>query len=340
MVIFFDNRDKEILTIVTPNDTQFDIESFLDTRFEYDENFKYIKREDVGYAIIDKADYDKSTSYENSIIRSRVDMNTNEFVFDIQKREAVPNRNRSYSDCEYKREYSLEEVRRMYEEDYLNINLKNVLKTGVVQAKFIPISELNIRPTITQKTWRHFVNDPFLRDAHSDKLSLAKSIIKDGTWWPFVVAPMDDESDDLYVFEGNHRIVSLKLLAMNGEISEDFKVFCLILPFNFKEYKKVCKYIPLPYSVKYRYIIEDMYGCDILADNELLKKALETIKNNGEILINEYTVEAETTMMNDIFGVVHAYPIFLRDLIYLHDKKVTPSQIINNEEAFLKWIKE
>ena len=338
MIVFFDNRNKEILTTVTPNNTQFDLDSFFESRFEHDDNFKRVGRENIRYEIIDKYMYQKEMSYMNSNIKGFIDKETNKFIFEIHKRDAIPNRNRSYSDYPYRRDYSLEEVKRMYEEDYIGVNLRNIIKTGIIKAEFIPIKDLNIRSTITQKTWRQFVNDPFLHDAHDDKLKLGRSIMEIGTWYPFVVAPMSKDDNKLYVFEGNHRIVSLKLLAMSGEISEDFKVMCLRLPLNFKTYKLVCKDIVLPSPVKYRYILEDMYGCDLLVSDELLKKTLNAIKEDGEVMVNDYTVEATTTLMSDILGVVHAYPIFLRDLIYLHDSKVKPSPIINNEEVFKKWI--
>lgn len=125
---------------------------------------------------------------------------------------------------------------------------------------------------------------------------------------------------------------------MSGEISEDFKVLCLVLPTNYQTFKEDTNFITLSSPVKYRYILEDVYGCDILADEQLLQKTLKQIEDSGEVLINDYTVEAFGTKMADIIGVVHAYPLFLRDLIYLHDSKVLPSPIINDENKFKEWL--
>lgn len=340
VIVLFNNNTKTILTTLTPNNTNINLEDFISGQMKYNEKFQHLTREDIGISFIDKQEYQKNLGYTNSYINQYINPKTNEIDFDIQKRKAIPNKNRTYADHEYKREYSLEQVKEMYYEDYINFNLRNTILNGVLEARFIPIKDLNIRPRITQRTWKYFVNDPYLKDIHDDKLKLGRSILEMGTWYPFVVAPMTKDDDKLYVFEGNHRIISLKLLAMTGEISEDFKVMCLVLPTDYYTFKEETNYITLPSPVKYRYILEDVYGCDILADNVLLSKALNKIRESNEKLINDYTVEATGTKMSDIISVVHAYPLFLRDLIYLHDSKVLPSKIINNEEEFKKWIQE
>lgn len=340
IVILFNNNTKEILTTLTPNNTNINLEDFISGQLQYNDKFKNLTRNDIGVSFISKQEYQKNMSYSNSYINQYINPETNQIDFDIQKRKAIPNKNRTYADHEYKRKYSLKQVEEMYYEDYINFNLRNAILNGVVTARFIPIKDLNIRPRITQRTWKYFVNDPYLKDMHDDKLKLGRSILEIGTWYPFVVAPMTKDDDKLYVFEGNHRIISLKLLAMTGEISEDFKVMCLVLPTDYYTFKEETNYITLPSPVKYRYILEDVYGCDILANQELLNKTLDKVKSDGEILINDYTVEAVGTKMSDIIGVVHAYPLFLRDLIYLHDSKVLPSPIINNEEKFKEWIND
>lgn len=340
VVILFNNDTKNILATFEPNDTNINIEDFIIGQLQYNEKFKYLSRKDIGVSIIDKNEYQKNINYNNSYLNMCINPNTNQVDFDIQKRKAIPNKNRTYADHEYKREYSLEQVQDMYYNDYINFNLRNAIENNILEARFIPIKDLNIRPRITQRTWKYFVNDPYLKDMHDDKLKLGRSILEIGTWYPFVVAPMTKDDDKLYVFEGNHRIISLKLLAMIGEISEDFKVMCLVLPTDYFTFKEKTNYTVLPFPVKYRYILEDVYGCDILVNQELLNKTLDKVKSDGEIFINDYTVEAVGTKMSDIIGVVHAYPLFLRDLIYLHDSKVLPSPIINNEEKFKEWIND
>lgn len=340
VIILFNNNTKEILTTLTPNNTNVNLGDFISGQLQYNDKFQHLTREDIGYAFISKAEYEKNMGYKNSQIECSIKPETNELEFDITKKEIIPNKNRAYADREYKREYSLEQVKEMYYEDYINFNLRNAILNGVLEARFIPIKDLNIRPRITQRTWKYFVNDPYLKDMHDDKLKLGRSILEIGTWYPFVVAPMTKDDNKLYVFEGNHRIISLKLLAMTGEISEDFKVMCLVLPTDYYTFKEETNYNTLSSPIKYRYILEDVYGCDILVDNILLNKTLAKIKQNNEVLINPYTVEATGTKVYDIMNVVHAYPLFLRDLIYLHDSKVLPSKIINNEEEFKKWIHE
>lgn len=338
VIILFDNNTKNILTTITPNKTNINIENFIIGQLQYNEKFKYLSRKDIGVSIIDKNEYQKNINYNNSYLSMYINPNTNQIDFDIQKRKAIPNKNRTYADHEYKREYSLEQVQDMYYNDYINFNLRNAIENNILEAKFIPIKELNIRPRITQRTWKYFVNDPYLKDMHDDKLKLGRSILDIGTWYPFVVAPMIKDDDKLYVFEGNHRIISLKLLAMIGEISEDFKVMCLVLPTDYYTFKEETNHIILPHPIKYRYILEDVYGCDILADEILLNKVLGKIAKDNEKLVNDYTVEATGKIMSDIISVIHAYPLFLRDLIYLHDSKVLPSPIINDEKKFKEWI--
>lgn len=339
VIIFSHKVTSENLLTVTINNTNISIDDFINDIIANDDTLSKLPQDIIHCAIIDKERYEKDSSYANANVVYLIDNNTNELILDVQKRKAIPARNRSYSEGMYKREYCLDQVCRMYNEDYIDVNLKNLIKTGVLTAEFIPIKDLNVLPSISQKTWRYFIKDPFLRDSHDDKLKLGRSVVEIGTWWPFVVAPMHEGESDLYVFEGNHRIISLKLLAMIGEISEDFKVFCLRVPYNFHNYKVLCNDIVLQNPVKYRYILEDVYGCDLLVDKELHTKTINKIHADGETMVNEYTVEAESNKFVDIMGVVHAYPIFLRDLIYLHDSKVKPSDVINNEEVFKEWIK-
>lgn len=336
--MIFNNTTKQILTTLKPNNTNVNLDNFIQGQMTYNEKFVGLARTDIAFSIMDKEEYQKYLSYNNSFINSCINPYTNQVDFEIQKREAIPNKNRTYADHEFKRDYTLEQVYEMYNEDYINFNLRNAILGGVLKAEFIPIKDLNIRPRITQRTWKYFVNDPYLKEMSDDKLKLGRSIIEMGTWYPFVVAPMTKDDNTLYVFEGNHRIISLKLLAMNGEISEDFKVLCLVLPTDYYTFKEETNFTTLPSPVKYRYILEDVYGCDILADEQLLQKTLKQIEDSGEVLINDYTIEASGTKMADIIGVVHAYPLFLRDLIYLHDSKVLPSPIINDENKFKEWL--
>lgn len=340
IVVFYNKKTFNIITILKPNNTSLDIDNFIDGRIKYDNNCKGLNHNDIDFIITDSSEYDFYSNNANINVNVRLSVNPIEKKLDVDvlKLEQKTNKNLVYGTQTYKREFTKEQVYKMYNEDYINFNLKNAILYGGLKAEFIPIKDLNIRPHITKKTWKYFVSDPYLADASDDKLKLGRSIVEMGTWWPFLVSPVDYSSDSLYVCEGNHRIISLKLLAMYGEIPEDFKVFCIHIPSNYEAYKNEKMFDKLENPVSIRCILENVYGCEVIHSNDILQKVLQKIQKNGDKMINPYTIETKVNIMKDLMFGLHSYPLFLRDLIYMFDNQIKPNEIINNENAFKRWL--
>lgn len=338
VVVFYNKNTTNIITILKPNNTSLDIDSFVYSRLKYDYNCKGLEYSDIDFIIVDSDEYDFYSNNCDANVHFSVDPIKKKFNIDILKLEQKTNKNLVYGTQKYKREFTMEQVNEMYNEDYINFNLKNAILYGGMKAEFIPIKDLNIRPHITKKTWKYFVSDPYLAESSDDKLKLGRSILKMGTWWPFLVSPVDSTSDRLYVCEGNHRIISLKLLAMYGEITDNYKVFCIHIPSNYEAYKNEKMFDKLKNPVIIRCILENVYGCEVIHNNDILQKVLQKIKDNGDKLINPYTIETEVTIMKDLMFGLHSYPLFLRDLFYIFNNSIKPSKIINNEETFKRWL--
>ena len=338
MIIFYHKKTFDVLTILVMNDTQIDIKDFIDSRLKYDDKFTHLLFDDVGVTSISQKEYNNVISNTETDIKWFVNPITEKYEYDVCKRDYESVRNKTFIGNEYDRTYSEEQVYYMYNEDYINVNLKNIIKSGVLKAEFISIKDLKIRPRISHRAWKYFDKDPYLRDIYDDKLKLGKSIVEIGTYYPFIVAPMTQDDDSLYVFEGNHRIMSLKLLSMEGVLDDNFKVLCLILPTDFYTFQQTYQYKQLSSPVQYRYVMDDIYGLDIFKNDDLMQKTLNQIKSNNEVLLDNYTVESVATHVYQIFRSIHTYPLFLRDLIYCHNNKILPSPVINDENEFKEWI--
>lgn len=234
--------------------------------------------------------------------------------------------------------FSFEQVSKIYNEDYIGFNLKNLLLSGIIKGKFISIKDLYIRPEVMQFPWGTYKEDPYIIEAKDDKLMIARSIVKIGTFHPFLVSPIGCNTSKLYVFEGNHRIISLKLLAMFGEISDDFKVFCLIP--NTRRYygENDLDYSIFNLPVKFKYIIDDVFGNDILTIKEYENNIINYIKMQNWKFVNDYIVEAETYNIDFLIEWLICYPRYLRDLIFTYNKDLLPSKIINDESEFNRWL--
>ena len=201
----------------------------------------------------------------------------------------------------------------MYYNDYINFNLKNIIKSKNFRFEFVSLDELNIRPIISQKNWAHFSTDPFLSTMTKDKFLLGQDILEHGMYYPFIACYIDNKA---YVMEGNHRIQSLKLLKNNGIIKEDKKFLCLFI-----EDKDLCQNnynILLKTPVYLRHNIHAEY-CDEILNNQISLNTLkEKIKNEGGVFINDYTYEKLATKVSDVIMTTHYYPLWIRDLIYYY----------------------
>ena len=258
-------------------------------------------------------------------------IDTNSFLSDVTNFSDI----RDLS--QYKRKYSVEDVFNIYNNDYINFTLKNIILTNNVKYGFFKIKDLNIFEERYDIPWRDVLGDPFLQETHNKKINLGLDIIKNGTYWPFIVSPENNE--DLYVHEGNHRILSLKICQEKGYIDNDFKVFCIIPPYKYNKYNILdfFKEIQTPYFG--RFIIENMYGEDWLKNDFNKNYTVNKIISSGGRLVNGYTGEIKMNKVADIAFCLLSYPLYLRNIIYEYRNYIKPNRIINDENVFNEWIK-
>jgi len=262
----------------------------------------------------------------------------NEVTYNLFKEER---RNTTYNDREIKRDFSIDEIKKMYYDDYINFNLKNFIKSNNLKCGFIPLKDIKIRSHMFNINWNYFHSDPYLRDSNFDKLKLGRDIVENGTYWPMVVAPISkDKPNERYVFEGNHRAISLKLLQMEGEVPEDYQVFCIEYEQNYEMLQIEGMYKEFEHPFKYHALIELVYGDDVIVNEEFYNLACNQTKEEGGDLIGDYTIEKTGYVYDDGFICLQSYAHFLRDLIYNNREVIKPSIYLNNPSAFEGWINE
>ena len=145
-----------------------------------------------------------------------------------------------YNNMNPKREYTEDQVYKMYHEDYINTNLLNVFRHPQgFETRWLSLDQISLNEQVIAKNWTNYFKDPFLDDCSDNKIKLAESVLENGTYWPCAVI---EGFDGTYsAREGNHRILSLKLAQLHGIVSDDFKLLCIVLPrkvFNYTKNKK------------------------------------------------------------------------------------------------------
>jgi hypothetical protein len=191
------------------------------------------------------------------------------------------------------------------------------------------------------KNWKYFYSDQFLSDSHEDKRILGQNIYQNGTYWPIILSPLyGHDSNHSYVYEGTHRIISLKLNQKEGLIPPDYKILCI----KYKECYEVLlnskRFMPVSNSYRARTLIEILYGNNVIIDEEKYNACVQDcLANNGKVK-NEYTLEWNVNTTGESIFALQTYPHWLRDLIYPITDIVKPSPILNDEKLFMEWLNE
>lgn len=323
IIIFYDTEINKILSIIKENQTQIDIENYRKVLSEVNN----INIESVSYIFEDEENY------------NRIMNNGGKLVFDIKdkklrirSKENIDNSMYIYSNRIYKRDYTKEEIISMYEEDYLNTNIKNIANYSEDIIRFIKLEDLKIRASITGKRWDFFSTNKFLLDCSYDKLPLGQDIMEKGTYYPLIVCK---QNNDLYVMEGNHRAISLKLNQKEGLLSKDYKILCVVLDKD--QMSNENSNIKLDREIILRFNLDALYSDETLNDPKLLRIAKEEIINAGGRFINDYTYEKSINNYGGLLTSLYVYPLWVRDLIYPFKDEILPSKIINDERKFEQW---
>jgi hypothetical protein len=335
--VFYNKKTLEIIFIQEPQGINLSPDTFLHERYSIERKCIGLPKEDFAVIVSDREPYQKYLNDINSYFL-RIDASKNEIEYVLKKKDVF---NSTYNDQEIKRSFSVSQITEMYHNDYIDFNLKNFLKTGYAEAVFLPLNKINVNLHMLNRNWKYFHNDQFLSDSHEDKRILGQNIYKNGTYWPVIVSPLyGHDTENSYVYEGTHRILSLKLNQKEGLIPQDYKILCI----KYKECYEVLinskRFMPISNFYRARSLIEILYGNNVIVDEEKYKTCVDDcLKNNGEMK-NEYTVEWDIKSIGDSIFALQTYPHWLRDLIYPVTDIIKPSPILNNEELFVKWLND
>ena len=244
-----------------------------------------------------------------------------------------------YNGVKFKRPYKKEQVIDMYNNDYINFNLRNLFRTNIVTPMFLPLDDIHIRSEDLDIALQWYLesDDPFLKDTFNNRINLGLDIINRGTYWPVIVTYGLDNK--IYVLEGVHRITSLKMCQKFGYIDGNFSIFVIYIPYNKQEFDSGQFFNIKVSPIKMRFIIEVVYDNSLLVDTNLYNLILSDIKNEYGFIVNEYTGEWTLDNRMDIFFHMNMYPMFLRDLIYNY-QDIKPSPIFNDQSLFKEWKEE
>jgi hypothetical protein len=331
----YEKETLKILQFFQPNIPPITPEQYLSERLFCDPACKGKPSENFGVIVDDREPYERASKEVDNYIIS-IDPVKKKLVYNLFK---LVIKNKTYNTQSIKRMFSFDEIKKMYYEDYINFNMKNFIKSNNLKVRFNYLKDLKLRSHMFNKNWKYFHYDPFLVDSHTDKTILGKDIYEKGTYYPLVVGPLIEEKpDEKYVFEGNHRAASLKLLQMEGLVPEDYKICCIEYEQNYEMSQHRMRYQTLKHPFKLRGIIELVYGNVVLVDDMKYQLALKTLEEDGGRLVDDYTVEWTGCTFDDILFACQTYPHWLRDLIYPYRDTILPSPIFNNESKFNEWI--
>lgn len=228
--------------------------------------------------------------------------------------------------------YNSNDIKTLYYRDY-KYNLKQLIKSGVVEYNFLPISNLLMRPYTMKRHWHiHNKTNMSLNTDIFNKLKLGRNIIEIGTYWPTAVITRPDVSQYVVKY-GNHRIYSLKLLQAKHELNNNFKIFSfitsekLLVKFAADEEK---------YNFSLNKPITVYLNKEILERAKNVKKRFLNLLNIKEI--DKYTIQADVNNFYDLWYACHSYALYLRNLLILNN--IPPLEELNNESKFQEWIKK
>lgn len=331
------NDKLKIVKVFEPNLPPMSPQQFKDMCFCTGSDLENDDPSNYGVIVHDRKEYKNAMKNINDYILE-VDPVNNKIIFHLKKNFI---KNTTYDVQHTKRDFSVDEIKKMYYDYYVNFNIKNFVKSKNLDIGFKYVKDLKVRTHMLNKNWNYFHYDPFLVDSAKDRLNLGRDIVKNGCYYPFVVAPLvEDKPDQMYVFEGNHRLLSLKLMQHNGELPEDYKVLCICYPENYEKIQDQYRFSALEHPFKLRGIIELIYGEKILLDSKQYQLALDTLKKDGGRMIDDYTVEWTGTNYDDALFALQTYAHWLRDPIHRNQDIFTPAKQLNDEKAFEEWINE
>jgi hypothetical protein len=244
-----------------------------------------------------------------------------------------------------KKKYDRQEVEYMYKEHIEN-NIKNYLKLDFLNVKWFNPDDINIRDEKLNSDWSLKSNDEYVKESSIDKTILGKNILKNGTYWPFSLGYEYKKLNNLVVFEGNHRLMSIKFLKNEGIWPKDKKIFCTYINdiyYNIKFRRKVINLknkinIVTPFSCVYNNKYNTKEGKKFVEKNFFKEDKIKFHDSNRVL------VDIEVSTAGEVLFYCQVMQHWLRDLLWLEKKKngkpIKASKILNDEDEWNKFIKE
>jgi len=228
-----------------------------------------------------------------------------------------------------KESYTKTEVEEFYNKDYIQFNLRQLLKQDWIQFRWMDIDDLHNRQ-IHDAEWKDCLDDPYLEKYRTAKIALAKDILDNGTYWPFSIAKLDGK---YYVYEGNHRIDAIKTYDKFCGWPRDRRLLCILYPDFFiiyKDKKTYHKVMDSPVKLRMPYV-----------DNPSKPFVEQLMRVGLAKLVRPNVVEVTVNTYHDLFDVSQVYPHWLRNIFYEFEQKgsrILPSKIINSEIEWSRFV--
>lgn len=177
--------------------------------------------------------------------------------------------------------------------DAYMLNVQSMIKTGRFKIEMRSIKDI---PGKLISDW-NTLSDKYLVDTSYDRKSLGRSILENGTYWPFITR-IDDNGTETMI-EGIHRFTSLMELITDGDI-EDIEVPVLITPCREEGYGEFYLLNPLMMNEEFVKRYEENYS-KILNnfEFEMVNEYLLKIKGRGAYIASMMIVIAIRNAMFD-----------------------------------------
>lgn len=238
--------------------------------------------------------------------------------------------------------YSAERIYQLYEEIYLG-DLKKMFinESKYIEYKWYSIDELDIKKTKEDRNFAETKGNSYLKGMEDKKL-LGLDIMKNGTFWPIGVIHNNTHKNE--VFKGSHRVLSAKLLQKDG-LWDNRKLLAIdyIMPVEdtiwefYSGYRKFegDNMYKIPILILYPDVNISTVDWDLIENDINLHGGKMIDHDVAEIPLQGHRFLVKTLAYTSIW--LNELICFRRDMT---GEFLKPSNIINSEEAFEKWIKE
>ena len=190
IIVFYNNKTYEIITILTPNDTDLDIDEFIAERLRYDENCAGLTAADMSYSINYRYDYDRALADYEKGGEISIDIATGNIVITGTSKDYLTLD--SIEACyEFHIEYNTKALSYIYEIEYLD--------SGDIY--------------VDEETYSDIIYNPEINNYFDtrDMDDLISDISEYGLYFPLF--GYRDEDNRFIVTEGIHRAKAIQSLG-------------------------------------------------------------------------------------------------------------------------------